>query len=149
MPTIPDAWYEEKVREEIATQEQSNAMKSFLAGNISADEAAKILTKDANQAALEDTTSSEKLIDELCNLWGFLIDFILEWPILETVDILHAISQLPHVDRTGKDALGAFCDDNGVVGEPKLWEDLPKFWNSLSDTWDCKLHRVEGFLLAR
>ncbi|OTA70097.1 hypothetical protein K449DRAFT_417916 [Hypoxylon sp. EC38] len=135
MATIPENWLDQEVQEEIATVEQGAAMKAYLNGDIQVDEAARLITTDVLQAAQEEEGEAEELEEKLCELWGFIIDFILECPSSHTkiIDLLHTISQFPHIDRTGKDSLETFEDENGVVREAQLWEDLPRFWSSLSD----------------
>lgn len=135
MTTIPDTWFDQEVQEEIATIDQSAAMKAYLNGDIQVDEAARLVTAEVLQAAQEEEGEAETLEEKLCELWGFIIDFILECPSSHTkiIDLLHTISQFPHIDRTGKDSLETFEDVNGIVRESQLWEDLPRFWSSLSD----------------
>ncbi|KAI0838764.1 hypothetical protein F5Y06DRAFT_267813 [Hypoxylon sp. FL0890] len=137
MATIPDSWFDQKVRDEIATVEQSTAMKAYLGGKIQADEAARLVTVGVHEAAEAETGEAEGLDEKLCELWGFIIDFILEWPSSHAmiIDLLYAISKIPHVDRTEKDSLETLTDDAGAERESQLWEDLPRFWNSLSEYW--------------
>ncbi|OTA85779.1 hypothetical protein M434DRAFT_400102 [Hypoxylon sp. CO27-5] len=135
MTTISDTWLDQEVQEEIATVKQSATMKAYLNGDIQVDETARLMTEDVLQAAQEEEGEAEELEEKLCELWGFIIDFILECPSSHTkiIDLLHTISQFPHIDRVGKDSLETFEDENGVVRESQLWEDLPRFWSSLRD----------------
>ncbi|KAI1418528.1 hypothetical protein F5Y13DRAFT_2057 [Hypoxylon sp. FL1857] len=140
MATIPDTWYDQKVQDEIATIEQSAAMKAYINGQIQADEAARLVTADVLKATEEDTGEGGEVDTKLLELWGFIIDFISEWPSShpKILDLLYTIRKLPHIDRSDKDSIETFQDDTGIVRESQLWDDLPKFWNMLSDFWDSE-----------
>ncbi|KAI1140266.1 hypothetical protein F5Y05DRAFT_311099 [Hypoxylon sp. FL0543] len=137
MATIPDTWFDQKIQDEITTMEQSTAMKAYLDGRIQPGEAARLLTVGVHQAAEEETGEAEGVEEKLCELWGFIIDFILEWPSSHEMilKLLYAISKLPHVDRTEKADLETLTDDAGAEREAQLWEDLPRLWNSLNEYW--------------
>ncbi|KAI8957400.1 hypothetical protein F5Y11DRAFT_339852 [Daldinia sp. FL1419] len=147
MVVIPNTWYDQKVQDEVATEEQSNTLKAYLEGVIETEEAAALITADVHQATLTDTASAEGIIDELCKLWGFIIDAILEWPSehIKIADLLDSISKLPHIDRTGRDSLDLIMDSTGTVRATELWEDLPRFWNLFSDFW----HSSAGWPCSR
>lgn len=141
MIVIPNTWFDEKVQDEVATTEQTTALKAYLEDDIEAEEAGMLITADVHQETLADTTSAEEINEELCKLWGFIIDVIVDWPSehIKIANLLDTISKLPHVDRTGRDSLEVFMDGTGTVRASELWQDLPRFWNSFSDYWHCKL----------
>ncbi|KAI0108190.1 hypothetical protein F4814DRAFT_441742 [Daldinia grandis] len=147
MIVIPNTWFDEKVQDEVATTEQTAALKAYLEDDIEAEEAGILITADVHQATLADTTSAEEIKDELCKLWGFVIDVIVDWPSehIKIAHLLDTISKLPHVDRTGRDSLEIFMDATGTVRASELWQDLPRFWNLFSDYW----HSSAGWPYSR
>lgn len=136
---IPHEWFREKLQDGAASPEQCTTLKAYFDGIMTVDNAAKILTRPVHEAATADEDRTEDEVDELCNLWGIVIDLIIEWQVAhpQTLRLLYAITRLPAVDRTGKASLGTIRDEAGVLREDQLWEDLPKFWNLLSDYWYC------------
>ncbi|KAI1643564.1 uncharacterized protein F4817DRAFT_361414 [Daldinia loculata] len=147
MIVIPNTWFDEKVQDEVATTEQTTALKAYLEDDIEAEEAGMLITADVHQETLADTTSAEEINEELCKLWGFIIDVIVDWPSehIKIANLLDTISKLPHVDRTGRDSLEVFMDGTGTVRASELWQDLPRFWNSFSDYW----HSSAGWPYSR
>ncbi|KAH8646881.1 hypothetical protein BX600DRAFT_443851 [Xylariales sp. PMI_506] len=153
MGSIPDLWYDEKVQDGIATAEQSAAMKSYINGTLDTASAAARITADADRVARLDAASSsayysspfsddaEDVVEELCKLWAFLLDFAQEWPFTHPrlVALLIHIQNLPQVDRTGRASIGRTRRGSQGHMESQLWEDLPKFWNLLSDYWHSAL----------
>ncbi|KAK7981374.1 hypothetical protein PG996_009062 [Apiospora saccharicola] len=134
---IPQVWFGEKLRDGAASPEQCTTLKAYFDGIMTVDNAAKILTRPVHQAATAAHDRTDDEVDELCNLWAIIIDLIIEWQVAhpQILRLLYAIAGLPTLDRTGKASLGTFKDDAGVLREYQLWEDLPKFWNLLSDYW--------------
>ncbi|KAK8031261.1 hypothetical protein PG990_000995 [Apiospora arundinis] len=134
---IPQEWYGEKLRDGAASVEQCTTLKAYFDHILRVDDAARILTKPVHEAATATQDRTEDEVEELCNLWGIIIDLIIEWQIAhpQILRLLYAIARLPRVDRTGKASLSTFTDDAGVLRDCQLWEDLPSFWNLLSDYW--------------
>ncbi|KAK8017873.1 Free methionine-R-sulfoxide reductase [Apiospora rasikravindrae] len=136
---ISQEWYDEKMQDGAASPEQCTTLKAYFDQTMPVEDAIRILTKPVHQAAVAAQDRTDDEVDELCNLWAIIIDLIIEWQAAhpQVLQLLHAITRLPTVDRTGKASLGTFTDDAGAMREYQLWEDLPKFWNLLSDYWSC------------
>lgn len=139
MNFIEKSWFDERVKDEISSRDQAEALNDYLNSDAPVDETAKTLTAAIDRAAKADGRSAEDVVEQLCLLWTFILDVVSDWPQMHSkvMILLDTFRKLPPVDQSGKDDIESFCDDTGVVREAVLWQDLPKFWNLFSDNWDA------------
>lgn len=124
---MSDEWFSSKLApdgdvEDGCHPEEAQAMKYYLRRQTTAAEAAR--------AIAHPIVTADNPGDDLCRLWGFLMDSLLELPAEHTdslLELLKAIENLPEPDLT---AIG-----ESKRPREKLWRGLPDFGNLWSDSY--------------
>lgn len=129
---MSDAWFDNEIapdgaKEDGCHPDEAQALKSYLRGELTAEQAACKITKP--------TETDADPGNHISNLWGFVQDALIDIPSArgKVIQLLQEIQKLPPVDMTNKERNSWLTDPS-----EELWRDLPAFINLWSDTYRWK-----------